>query len=127
MTKDERLRRQEERQRELFGFDCRMRERGVIAGVDEVGRGPLAGPVVAACVVLPEDFCVLGIDDSKRVSEKRREALYKEIIDGADAYGIGCRDNRVIDEINILEAWRTRSGRQTGCSGSGRDGLLILY
>ena len=75
-----------------------------IAGVDEVGRGPLAGPVVTAAVVLPEDFAVLGVDDSKKLSEKRREKLYDQIIDGCLAYGIGMADHKVIDEINILQA-----------------------
>lgn len=75
-----------------------------VAGVDEVGRGPLAGPVVAACVVLPKDFAVLGIDDSKKVPEKKREALYLEIIEGALAFGLGIVDNVTIDEVNILEA-----------------------
>lgn len=75
-----------------------------IAGVDEVGRGPLAGPVVTACVILPEDFDVLGVDDSKKLSEKKREALYDAILEKAIAYGIGSADNFIIDEINILEA-----------------------
>ena len=75
-----------------------------IAGVDEVGRGPLSGPVVAACVVLPEDFDVPGVGDSKKISEKKREALYDEIMSRALAVGIGRADNLVIDEINILQA-----------------------
>ncbi|MEG1067942.1 MAG: ribonuclease HII [Anaerovoracaceae bacterium] len=75
-----------------------------IAGVDEVGRGPLAGPVVAAAVVLPEDFDILGIDDSKKLSEKKRQQLYVDIVDNAIAYGIGQVDNQIIDQINILEA-----------------------
>lgn len=75
-----------------------------IAGVDEVGRGPLAGPVVAAAVVLPEDFDILGIDDSKKLSEKKRQQRYVDIVDNAIAYGIGQVDNQVIDQINILEA-----------------------
>jgi ribonuclease HII len=75
-----------------------------IGGVDEVGRGPLAGPVVAACVILPPDFHVLGVDDSKKLSEKKREALYDQILEKAVAYGIGSADNRTIDEMNILEA-----------------------
>ena len=75
-----------------------------IAGIDEVGRGPLAGPVVAAAVVLPEDFSVLGIDDSKKLSEKRREELFVEIKKHAVAWGIGMADHQVIDEINILQA-----------------------
>lgn len=75
-----------------------------IAGVDEAGRGPLAGPVVAAAVVMPEDFDVPGIDDSKKLSEKRREELYAVIAEKAVAYGIGMSDNEMIDEINILQA-----------------------
>ncbi|MFQ7103446.1 MAG: ribonuclease HII, partial [Anaerovoracaceae bacterium] len=75
-----------------------------IAGVDEVGRGPLAGPVVAAAVVLPEDFDVLGIDDSKKLSEKRREELFDVILEKAVAWGIGMADHSTIDEINILQA-----------------------
>lgn len=75
-----------------------------IAGVDEVGRGPLAGPVVAAAVVLPADFDVLGVDDSKKVSEKKRELLFDVIKEKAICYGIAEKDNHVIDEVNILEA-----------------------
>jgi len=87
-------------------YENELYEKGIciIAGVDEVGRGPLAGPVVAACVVLPENFSVLGIDDSKKVPEKKREALYSEIIKEALAFGVGIVDNKIIDEINILEA-----------------------
>jgi len=87
-------------------YENELYEKGIciVAGVDEVGRGPLAGPVVAACVVLPENFSVLGIDDSKKVPEKKREALYSEIIKEALAFGVGIVDNKIIDEINILEA-----------------------
>ncbi len=77
-----------------------------IAGVDEVGRGPLAGPVVAAAVILPKDFNVLGVDDSKKLSEKKRNELFDVIKKAAVAYGIGQVENAVIDEINILEATR---------------------
>ncbi|QIB68873.1 ribonuclease HII [Aminipila butyrica] len=76
----------------------------LVAGVDEVGRGPLAGPVVAACAVLPADFDLLGVDDSKKLSEKKREELFDQIREKAMAYGIGMADHLVIDEINILEA-----------------------
>ncbi len=91
---------------EMKAFENQMYSRGhkFIAGVDEVGRGPLAGPVVAAAVVLPEDFSVLGVDDSKKLSEKKREELSAQIIENALAYGFGQRDNTVIDAINILEA-----------------------
>ena len=74
------------------------------AGVDEVGRGPLAGPVCAACVVLPEGFDVIGVDDSKKLSEKKRSELYIKITGQAVAYGFGLVGNERIDEVNILEA-----------------------
>lgn len=75
-----------------------------IAGVDEVGRGPLAGPVVAAAVILPQDFGFPGINDSKKLSEKRREELYGVITSEALDFSIGMRSPEVIDRINILEA-----------------------
>lgn len=106
MTKAEREALLAEKLAEKKAFDHGFRRGGAkyIAGVDEVGRGPLAGPVVAACVVLPEDFDVPGVDDSKKLSEKKREMLYDEILSRALAWGIGRADNQVIDEINILEA-----------------------
>ena len=106
MTKQEReqLLREKLQTMQVYERDLRAAGKRYIAGVDEVGRGPLAGPVVAACVILPEDFDVLGVDDSKKLSEKKREQLYDAILSEALAYGIGMRDNASIDEINILEA-----------------------
>lgn len=106
MTKQEREQKMVARLAEMKQYENALREQGVqyIAGMDEVGRGPLAGPVVAACVVLPADFSVLGVDDSKKLSEKRRETLYDQILEHALAWGIGEKDNHIIDEINILEA-----------------------
>lgn len=75
-----------------------------VAGIDEAGRGPLAGPVVAACCVLPKDAEILYLNDSKKLSEKRREALFLEIQEKALAFGIGIADEHRIDEINILQA-----------------------
>lgn len=75
-----------------------------IAGVDEAGRGPLAGPVCAAAVILPANLKIEGLDDSKKLSEKKREALYDIIKEKAVAYSIQLVDNNVIDEINILNA-----------------------
>ena len=75
-----------------------------VAGVDEVGRGPLAGPVVAACVIFPRDIDILGINDSKKLSEKKRMVLAPEIKEKALAFGLGMANQKVIDEINILEA-----------------------
>lgn len=77
---------------------------GYVCGIDEVGRGPFAGPVVACAVILPKDCRILYINDSKKLSEKRREELYDIIIKEAVAYGIGIKDNNRIDEINILQA-----------------------
>lgn len=106
MTKQEReqVLREKLQTMQVYERDLRAAGKRCIAGVDEVGRGPLAGPVVAACVVLPEDFDVLGVDDSKKLSEKKREQLYDAILSEALAYGIGMQDNASIDEINILEA-----------------------
>lgn len=104
MTKEERQRIIVEKFNTMMEFDTRYRQAGYVAGVDEAGRGPLAGPVVAGCVVLPENFSVLGIDDSKKLSEKKREDLFEKIVKNALAYGIGIVDNNIIDEINILEA-----------------------
>lgn len=107
MTKEERQRIIVEKFNTMMEFDTRYRQAGYVAGVDEAGRGPLAGPVVAGCVVLPENFNVLGIDDSKKLSGKKREDLFGKITENALAYGIGIVDNNVIDEINILEATKT--------------------
>ena len=81
MTKAEREKMLAEKLITMQEYENKLRERGIkyIAGVDEVGRGPLAGPVVTACVVLPEDFDVLGVDDSKKLSEKKREELFDAI------------------------------------------------
>lgn len=75
-----------------------------IAGIDEAGRGPLAGPVVVACVVMPRDSMIERVNDSKKVSEKKREKLYDEIIQEAIAYGVGIISQEEIDKINILNA-----------------------
>lgn len=77
-----------------------------VAGVDEVGRGPLAGPVVSAAVVLPHDFDLYEVNDSKQLSEKTRERLYRKILEKAVSVGIGITDNHQIDEINIYQASR---------------------
>lgn len=135
MTKPEReqVLREKLQTMQVYERDLRAAGKRCIAGVDEVGRGPLAGPVVAACVVLPEDFDVLGVDDSKKLSEKKREQLYDAILSEALAYGIGMQDNASIDEINILEATKEamrcaiieaeqRLREKTGC---GIDHILI--
>ncbi len=106
MTKAEREKMLAERLEQMKSFERELGDKGVsfIAGVDEVGRGPLAGPVVTAAVILPADFDVLGVDDSKKLSDKKRRELDVLIREKALAYGYGMRDNEVIDEINILNA-----------------------
>lgn len=91
---------------DTYIYERELREKGIklIAGVDEVGRGPLVGPVVTACVILPEKFDLEGLTDSKKLSEKKREILYKEIKEQALGIGIGIVDNEEIDNINILNA-----------------------
>ena len=91
----------------LYDFEHAKRdELGIklICGVDEAGRGPLAGPVFAAAVILPEDYEIEGLNDSKKLSEKKRDQLFDEIIEHAVAYSIQSVDHKTIDEINILEA-----------------------
>ena len=106
MTKEERLQKQREKLADMRVREEELHAEGYkyIAGVDEVGRGPLAGPVIAAAVVLPEDFDVLGIDDSKKLSEKKRNELFEIITQKAVAIGVGGVDEKTIDEINILQA-----------------------
>lgn len=82
-----------------------------ICGIDEAGRGPLAGPVVVASVIMPKDSMIEGINDSKKISEKKREVLYEKIIEEAVAYGVGIIDQNEIDRINILNA--TKEGLTT--------------
>lgn len=106
MTKAERLELAIKRTKELRRPEIELMDKGysLIAGVDEVGRGPLAGPVVAAACIFDRDVDIVGIDDSKKLSEKKREQFFDEIKDKALAYGIGEASCEVIDEINILEA-----------------------
>ena len=75
-----------------------------ICGIDEAGRGPLAGPVVVAGVIMPADSMIEGVNDSKKISEKKREKIYEEIVQEAIAYGVGIIDQEEIDKINILNA-----------------------
>lgn len=91
---------------ELWKYEhaCNSEGYQIICGVDEAGRGPLAGPVCAAAVILPADLEIEGLNDSKKLTEKRREALYDIITEKAVAYGIGFASEREIDEINILQA-----------------------
>ena len=89
-----------------YSYERELRKKGVtlIGGVDEVGRGPLVGPVVAACCILPEEFHLDGLTDSKKLSETKRDFFYEEIKKQAITYGIGIVSEKRIDEINIYEA-----------------------
>lgn len=91
---------------DIWAFEKQARRKGfsAIAGVDEVGRGPLAGPVVSASVILPESFPEFGITDSKKLSPRKRDLLFSHICDNALAIGIGIIDAEEIDRINILQA-----------------------
>ncbi len=93
---------------DLWYYEKELYEQGYeyIGGTDEAGRGPLIGPVVAACCVLPKDFCLEGLTDSKKLSEKKREQFFPYIKEHALAYGIGIVSPERIDEINIYQASR---------------------
>lgn len=93
-----------ERTKNLWKYEREYPTYQAICGIDEVGRGPLAGPVVAGAVILPKDCDILYINDSKKLSEKKREELYEEIMEKAVAVGIGYASPERIDEINILQA-----------------------
>ena len=86
----------------LFLFDRQFA--GAVAGVDEAGRGPLAGPVVAAACIMPDDSYLEGVNDSKKLSESARERLFEQITAAAVAYRVAVVEHTVIDEINILNA-----------------------
>mgnify|MGYP004537433973 FL=1 len=85
-------------------YEHKYADLGLVCGIDEAGRGPLAGPVVAGAVILPEDCEILYLNDSKKLSEKKREELYEEIKEKAIAWGVGLASPARIDEINILQA-----------------------
>lgn len=84
--------------------ECYARGMELIAGVDEVGRGPLAGPVVAAAVILPKGSKIPGLNDSKKIPKSKHKAIYEAVLQNAIAIGIGVKDNHVIDQVNIYEA-----------------------
>lgn len=95
-----------DRLKQMLKIEEDLYDRGYnfVCGVDEAGRGPLCGPVVAAAVILPKGECIEGVNDSKKLTEKKREVLYNEIIKKAIAYGIGMSEVSVIEEVNILNA-----------------------
>ena len=107
----------------LTRIETELWDAGVrIAGIDEVGRGPLAGPVVTACVSIPRDRLVLGVDDSKKLSEKRREALFEPLMEAADYCRTCFIGPEVIDEINILNATK----RAMESCGADFDGTFLI-
>lgn len=133
MNKAERLELAIKRTEELRRPEIELMDKGysLIAGVDEVGRGPIAGPVVAAACIFDRDVDIVGIDDSKKLSEKKREQFFDEIKDKALAYGIGEASCEVIDEINILEATKLAMKRAIDeadkmLESKGRDRIQIV-
>ena len=90
----------------MLAYEKELYTQGIhlIAGVDEVGRGPLAGPVVAAAVILPENCKIPGLNDSKKIPKSKHHAIYQAVLDQALSVGIGIKDNQVIDQVNIYEA-----------------------
>lgn len=103
-TKEEKLQLEIKRTKLMYKYEKEYSNYTYICGIDEVGRGPYAGPVVAAAVILPKDEEILYLNDSKKLSEKKREALYELINEKALAIGIGIIEPDVIDQINILQA-----------------------
>ena len=97
---------EEARLNALKEYENKLHKTGIkyVCGIDEAGRGPLAGPVVVAAVIMPEDSFIEGVNDSKKVSEKKREKLYEDITNNAIAWSVSIIDEKKIDEINILNA-----------------------
>lgn len=97
----------------------------LIAGIDEVGRGPLAGPVVAACVILPVNEKISGLNDSKKIPKSKHEEIYQQVMTKALAVGVGIMDNEVIDQVNIYEA--TKLAMVEAINDLSKDGLVPDY
>ncbi len=102
--KEEALQKERMRLEDMRSFEHKYSTYSLICGIDEAGRGPLAGPVVAGAVILPKDCEILYLNDSKKLSPAKREALYEEIMEKAEAVGVGMASPARIDEINILQA-----------------------
>lgn len=112
---------------DLYQYEKELWDNNInyVAGVDEVGRGPLVGPVVTACVILPHDFRLEGLTDSKKLSEKKREKFYSYIIEHALSVSIGMMDEKVIDEVNIYEATKLAMYQAINNSDIKPDHVLI--
>ena len=97
---------EDERLEKMLAYEKELYTQGIqlIAGVDEVGRGPLAGPVVAAAVILPKACKIPGLNDSKKIPKSKHKEIYEAVLQNAIAIGIGIKDNQVIDQVNIYEA-----------------------
>ncbi|WP_077617799.1 ribonuclease HII [Bacillus sinesaloumensis] len=117
----------EQQYKDMTQYEQALYKKGykLIAGVDEVGRGPLAGPVVAAAVILPQDAYLPGINDSKKITEQKREELFKQITDCAISIGIGIIPANVIDDVNILQATKQAMKKALLSLSEKPDHLLI--
>lgn len=120
----EKLSKERERLKAMRAYEKEYGMYGNICGIDEAGRGPLAGPVVAGAVILPRDAEILYLNDSKKLSEKKREQLYEEIMEKAAAVGVGIVGPERIDEINILQA--TYEAMRTAVSSLGTEPDILL-
>lgn len=111
----------------MLSYEKALYENGMefIAGIDEVGRGPLAGPVVAAAVILPKGCKVRYLNDSKKIPKSKHEAIYQEVMERAVAVGVGIKDAAVIDQVNIYEATKLAMLEALGNLGQKPDHLLI--
>ena len=112
---------------DLYKYEKQLWHQGYnnIAGIDEVGRGPLIGPVVTACVILPHDFQLDGLTDSKKLTEKKREEYYDYIMKNAISISIGMMNEKVIDEVNIYEATKLAMYQAINKSNIRPDYVLI--
>ena len=119
LKKQQKLEAEIERIQGMLVYEREYGPLGILCGIDEVGRGPLAGPVVAGAVILPKDCQILYLNDSKKLTARRRELLYDEIMEKAVAVGIGVISQEVIDDINLLqatyEAMRQAVGKLSVC------------
>lgn len=117
---------EKERLFELTKYERALWEEGFsVCGMDEVGRGPLAGPVVTCCVIMPKEPLIEGVNDSKKLSEKKRELLYDRIMETAVAVGFGVCDEKIIDDINILNATKRAFSEAYRNMGINADAALI--
>lgn len=118
---------EQERLEEMLKIENELYNKGYkfIAGVDEAGRGPLCGPVVAAAVILPQNYKIEGVNDSKKLSEKKREKLYDDIMSQALAVGIGIADVDIIENINILNATKVAM-KEAICNLSKKPDYVLI-